>query len=303
MEKKNAKMGILWKIFSCLCYVIGNLIVRYFLTGGAAGRAFDDFPNMTPVQLAWLQNLVGCLIIVPRLIDKGVVTLKTAYPVLHLLRIIAAALGITLFYSTLKLMPIVGGVALLFTAPIFTVLLCCIFLKEKINLYRLTSIILALIGLLIISDPKGVWPLWNSELTWKIWLSFGAAISIVINKIIGKQLLLKGETAHLLTAYLVIGMAIVQLIPAVNHWVWPTFHQWFYILILGISTWIAHYALSKSYTYADVLFLVPFGFSRLLLSAFLSYVILGGKSPIKKFLVWSDYAVCLITYDYLKRGE
>ncbi len=289
--RQDIKLGIFWKIFSCFCYAAGNLIIRY-LTGGTE-KVSVDFSQITPFQVAWLQNFVGCIIVIPTVLKKKAAGLKTAYPLMHFFRIITAALGVLLFYSSLKLMPIVESVAFLFTAPVFTVLICSIFLKEKINLYRLISIVFALIGILIVSETKALWPTWNDTAVWRIVLPFGATLSFVICKIIGKQLLLKGETAHLLTTYLVMGMALVQLIPGLSHWVWPTFHQWLYLLILGFFTWFAHYALSKSYCYADVVFLMPFGFSRILLTVLLSYLIFEEAVPSKTF--WYGSAILFLS--------
>jgi len=261
---KSLTQGICWKVFSCFCFAIGNIFVRY-LTGG------NSFCSISPEQLAWLKDLVGCSIILPQVTFRKLHTLKTKYPILHALRIIFAALGGILFYSSLKVMPVAESVALQFTTPILTTILCSLFLKERMTLYRLVSIAVALVGVLMIQHTDGKKPSWEYES--KMFLSCGSALCFIIAKISGKYLLNRGETPYLLTTYLVLGMALAQLVSGTCNWVWPSVHQWVCIVALGIVSWMAHYAMSKSYCYRDIIFLMPFSFSRLLFSAFFSYLI------------------------------
>ena len=75
-----------------------------------------------------------------------------------------------------------------------------------------------------------------------------------------------------MTLYLLLFMAPASFIPAYFDWHPLTWTQIQWIVILGGLATTAHLSLARSYDLAEISFLTPFGFARLLLSGIVGFV-------------------------------
>lgn len=260
--------GAMWKIFACLCFAAVNGVVRY-ISGGTG--AMEN--PLAPYQIVLLQNIFGSLIMIPWIVRKGgLISLRTKRPVLHIVRVISAVLGVILWYFSLSYMNIATAVALAFTGPIFTILGAKMYLGEHIGTKRMVAISIAFVGTFLIMRPDRVLlsPSANMDLT--VFLPLLSAIFIAISKLTARDLGASGEAPRVLTAYLLFLMVPVSAIPAFIGWVNPTLHQWGWLVVLGALGTLAHLSTAKALSLAGVTFLNPFGFSRLVLSGFIGFM-------------------------------
>jgi drug/metabolite transporter (DMT)-like permease len=79
--------------------------------------------------------------------------LKTERPWAHIFRSIVGTLGIASGMLAVSILPLAEATILLFTSPLWTLLLAWIFLKEHIGPYRISAIILGFIGIIILANP------------------------------------------------------------------------------------------------------------------------------------------------------
>ena len=268
--KENAK-GVFWKVMACFGFAIVNTCVRY-LTGGAGGIS-----HPLPAGVVVLfQNIFGCLVMLPFVLKDGFSNLKTTRPFTHGVRIIAAVLGIISLYTAFSKMPMAQVVALQFTGPVFTVFGARLYLKERVGAKRLAGIFLGMLGAYILTRPDKAFtsgtPLSESLV---VFLPLISAALFVIAKLCARDLGSKGEKPQLLALYLLFFMIPVSGMYALSQWVTPEPLQYAMLFCLGASGCLAHYATAKSYTHAEVLFLTPFGFTRLILTAILGYCLFG----------------------------
>lgn len=262
--------GLLWKLLACLAFAGVNAIVRY-LTGGA-----ENITNPLPADvITFFQNIFAFCLMIPFIIRKGIGSLQTKRDLLpqHIVRIICAVAGIILLYSAFAKMPMAQAVALQFVGPIFSVMMASVYLSERLNIYRLLSIVLGLAGAFIITRPDQALLGMDDSLGWYALLPLGSAIAFAIAKILGRELGTKGETAGQLSFYLIFFMIPASAIPALINWVTPTWSQIGYLSLLGAFGCVAHYSTSKAYCLAEVSFLTPFGFARLIFTAILGYML------------------------------
>ncbi len=266
--------GILWKTLACACFAGLNVIVRY-LTGGAGGTE-TPLPAM---EIAGIQNAIGFCLMLPFLLGKhSLASLKSKYITLHGVRVLMGGAGMVLLYIAFSVMPTAKAVALGFMGPVFTVIGAAIYLKERMGLLRTFGITLGMLGAFLITRPDldfmkdgGA----QSVTFWAFLLPLGSAACFAVCKIVGRELTNLGDSASLLTVYLLVFMAPVCLIPASFHWVTPEGIQWLWLLALGVLASLAHYAMAQSYACAEIVFLTPFGFSRLLFSAAIAFAAFG----------------------------
>lgn len=289
--------GLFWKFVSCLAFACVNCIVRY-LTGGAGA-----FSKPLPTEIIVLfQNIFGFLILLPLMLKNGgFITLKSRFVFLHSLRIITAVAGVISLYYAFSYMPMAQAVALQFTGPIFAVLGAKLYLKERMGLYRIMGVFLGLAGAFIITRPDRALLLPSSYYSWLFILPLLSALSFAVVKILNRELSLRGESAQLLTTYLLFFMIPASALPACAKWVTPDLISLILLLTLGILGSLAHYSMAKALSYADVTFLTPFGFARIIFTALLGYL-LYAELPSNNN-VWVGFSIIMISTIFITLGE
>lgn len=264
--------GILWKTAACAFFATMNVIVRY-LSGGAGGV---EHPLSSP-QIAFLQYAIGALFFLPVFIKKDTIeALKTGQRALHLFRVFFAAAGVICLYYAFKSMPAAKAVALGFTSPILTVIGAALYLKEKVGPLRLLGIGLGLSGAFIITRPdQALWGETYDPLGWVMALPLLASAFFASSKIIGRQLARSGEAPKVLTTYILIFMAPVTLVPALMDWHPLYWEHWEYLIALGVVATLGNLTHAYCYKCAEISFIAPFGFSRLLFTVAFGYAWFG----------------------------
>jgi drug/metabolite transporter (DMT)-like permease len=283
--------GIFWKILSCGCFAGINVLVRY-LAGGSPIALSKPLPIYS---IMFFQNIIGMLIISLWMwkTAPGNMGLKTDKPWLHALRVITAALGIGLWYVSLRYIPVTQVVALSFVAPIITVIGAILFLKENFNLQRKIAVLLSIFGGFLIARPDQA--LMNSPvLTWYMLLPLLAAFVFSLDKLLTRQLLVQNESPRALAWYLLTFIAPLCILPMFYYgWVTPSAEHLPWLLVLGALGALAHYSFNKAYELAEVTLLLPFGAAKLILSATVSYMVFY-EIP-KTFDMWLGIAVITLS--------
>jgi len=290
--------GIIWKLLACLAFAGGNTIVRY-LTGGA-----HNINNpLSADVITFFQNIFAFCIMFPFALSRGIGSLKTkAYLIpQHSIRIISGVSGIIFLYMAFSKMPMAQAVALQFTGPIFSVIGARLYLKERIGFYQGLAILLGMTGAFIITRPDHALMGMPGSLGWLALLPIGSAIAFAVAKIMGRELGVKGESAELLSTYLIFFMIPAAAFPATMNWVTPTLTQLGLLTLLGACGCLAHYSTSKAYCLAEVSFLTPFGFARIIFTAILGYLLY--KEMPKSAGLWIGFGFIVLSTYFMTIGE
>lgn len=269
--KKNMYMGIFWKIVSYFLFASVNGIVRY-LSGGSALASATPLPIY---MIMFFQNAIGSIIILPILLkNKPIIhsMLTTQYRNLNILRIIVSALGIGLWYLSLQYIPLTEVVALSFAAPFVAIIGAVIFLQEKLNIYRIISIILSIIGGFLIARPD--LGLQNSAIGWLAILPLLATLIFAVDKIITRKLLIKGGSVVGITLLLIVCLTPLCLLPTLFYgWQMPATEQWPWLLLLSVLSVSSHFAFNKAFSYAEVTVLMPFSIIKMVFCGLIAYFV------------------------------
>ncbi|MBT5540302.1 MAG: DMT family transporter, partial [Alphaproteobacteria bacterium] len=209
----NHWRGGLWKVLACACFAAINGMVRY-LTSDISGDPGFQLPSYVVV---FLQNIFGTLFLLPFVIKKGIHSIKTSFPGLESIRVLFSVFGLILWYASLAHMQIAEAVALAFTGPIITIIASRFCLKESLSPLRLMAICISFIGAFMIMRPDRA--LFSQEglmaqLGLLIFLPLLSAAAFSGAKISGRALARKGESATVMTFYLLVFMAPISFIPA-----------------------------------------------------------------------------------------
>lgn len=284
--------GAFWVIVSCACFSGINAIVRHW-SGGV-----DPNIETLPVHvMQFFQNIFGTVFLLPWILRASAGSFKIRYVGLHLTRVIAAVLGVYLWYLSLKAMPMAESIALSFTGPIFTVIAASLWLKEKMSISRLLAISFSLIGAFVISRPDLALSGSTHPIGFAVLLPLSSACAIAMSKLLTRKLATLGETPTVLTTYLLLLMAPVSLLPALYEWTTPSVTHWPWLILLGALAAGAHLSFTKAYQLAEVTFLTPFGFSKFFINVVVGYLVFA-EIPVAKSM-WIGTATIFMSIVFL----
>lgn len=107
-----------------------------------------------PVEVTFFRNAFSAVALLIGLIFMGKLQLiKTKRPFAHLFRGAIGTAGIVLGAWALSILPLAETTVLLFTSPLFTVLLSFTILKEKVGIYRFVAVIIGFSGVIVMANP------------------------------------------------------------------------------------------------------------------------------------------------------
>lgn len=262
--KDPAIKGALFKVSSCLCFSVINGFVRHLaLTAKATGTE----PLSAP-EIAFFEAVFGLIFIFPWILSTGKSAFQTNNPVwLNFSRAFASSMGIILWFIGLSKMPIVQVVAFKYSAPLFTAIGAKIFLGEKCGWARALAIGTALSGALIITGAES----WNNETYWTdlgllALFPLGASGCLVACALLAKKQVQK-DSAQTVSLYLLLFSIPILGIASSFNWVPPLLWQWPHLIVMGAFLAGAFILLQNAYVVADITYLVPMSFTRLIAGA------------------------------------
>ena len=259
---------------SCACFAGINGIVRHL----TATQGELEAPMLTTAAVNFFQNIFGTLFLLPVIGSMGLRRLKSPYKTLHLIRVITAVAGLLLWYEAVKRMPLAQAVSLNFTGPIFTTVAAFFFLKEHVSWFRVSAILLSLVGAFIISRPDiALLSSTTPSLGFAVIFPITSAIVFAFNKILTRRLAMRGESPESLAIYLLVFMTPVSGLfclsdIAAGTFYLPTPTQIFWLMGAGALAAMAHLSFAKAYQLAEVTFLMPFGFLKFFMSTCIGYL-------------------------------
>ena len=108
-----------------------------------------------PVEVTFFRNIFSLVALFLWLFFAGkLFLLKTKRPWAHLFRSTIGTIGIVLGAWALAIMPLAETTILLFTAPLFVVLLSYPVLKEPVGIYRLSAVFFGFMGVIVMANPS-----------------------------------------------------------------------------------------------------------------------------------------------------
>jgi drug/metabolite transporter (DMT)-like permease len=230
-----------------------------------AGR--EGMRGMNVFQLMEMRSVLGFVLLYPLIYrNGGFAALKTRRLRLHVARNLihyAAQLG---WFFSLTLIPISQVVAIEFTMPIWTAILAASFLGERINLRKITAILLGIIGVIIIVRPA------TGEVNPGQLIALAAAVGFGISMALVKSLT-RTESALAVIFWMLVVQSAAGLLPSLYVWTWPSALVWGWIVVIAVCGTFSHYCLASAMRYADATIVVPMDFLRVPLTAMAGWLI------------------------------
>jgi len=274
--------GIAWMVLATACQGVSSGSVR-LLTA-----------DISVFELVFFQSAIAIALMAPlvRRLPAGSLRRARARAGLYAVRAALYYLGALASFFAFSRLDIANVQALLFTVPVFTILLASLMLRERVGLRDWVACAVGFIGALVIVRP-GLIPMNVGALS-----ALAAACAYAFANIVIRRLATT-EDAVLIT---VIGNAIVlpiAAIPASVVWVTPDWAHVPWILALGVFFVGAQFSLARSIGAADARIVQPFNFMRLPWAALVGWMLFN---EFPDALTWIGAAVIFFgSWDVLRR--
>lgn len=232
--------------------------------------------NLGVIEITFFRNIFGAAFIAVT-VFKAPIRNKGSKPVLLLFRAVIGFLAMLAWFYNIAHIPLADAMTFSRTAPIFTALIACFALNEKLNINGWAAIATGFIGVIFIMKPTG-FTLKTTDLV-GLFSGIGAAMAYTSVKELNKYY----DTRAMVFWFMLISALCSFLMIIANEYfglkflgeffgetTMPRGFDWLHIILMGLCATIAQICMTKSYaatkaglaaavSYADIVFAVIFG--------------------------------------------
>lgn len=270
--------GIFYILISGLFFLVMNILVK-LLTGSTNNLLGSHLQNYPVHELVLARSIISffisfCIIKYKKLPVFGVNKRWL------LSRGISGMIALTLFFYTIRQLPLAIASTLQYLGPIFTILITLLFFKEKVKPVQWLFIILAFSGVIIMSSER---IFETTSTSFSISWIFIGILSALFSGMAYSSIVKLRETDEPIN--IVIYFPMVS-IPVMAIWctyecILPRGIEWVLLLLIGIVTQIAQVAMTKALLYGQTAVIAPFQYLGAIYASICGYLIFSENlSPI-----------------------
>lgn len=274
--------GIALKLISVVLFVTMAALIKATSEDVPTGQAifFRSFFAL-PVIFLWL-SLRGEL----------ATGLRTKRPMGHVWRGLIGACGMGFGFSSLGYLPLPDVTAIGFAAPLLTVILGAVVLGERVRVYRMSAVLLGLIGVAVILSPRLT--IFSGDV-----MEDAAQIGVVLVLIsaffralaqIHIRRLAQTEETAAIVFYFSMTTTVLSLLTLPFGWVVPDGSVIAMLICAGLVGGVAQIFITSAYRFADTALIAPFDYASILFAMTIGYVFFGDV-PTAQMLVGSGIVI------------
>lgn len=253
----SPKQGILYMILMTGCVVSMDALAKLLSS---------EMPLLMVVWGRFLFNFIFTALFFLR--DGHRNQVRTRKFNLQILRSLLGLGATFAFWGALVFLPLADCVAIAFVSPLLVTALSVPLLGEKVGAHRWVVVIIGFIGVIFIIRPgMGIvhWAAVLPLVTALFWANYQ----------ITTRILSRFDRALTTLFYTASGGLFFTTLMVWSVWVTPTFKQWGILSGLGFLGTMGHYLLIRAYENAPASLLAPFGYTSIIWSILLGFVLFG----------------------------
>lgn len=242
--------GVLYMMLATFIFAVMNVLVKFL-------------PNIPAIEIILFRSIVSFFMSGVTLKMKGIPLLGKNKKIL-LIRGLAGALALMMFFTTLQEIPLASAVTLMFLGPIFTTLIGIWIVGEKVRPIQWLFFAMSFVGIVMIKGfDQRISP-------FMALLGVGAAFfsGVAYNMI--RKLKTSEHPLVIIFYFPLVTLPIVGIYSALN-WVQPEGIEWLILIGVGVLTQIAQYFMTIAYqseelskvsniNFIGILYALGFGF-------------------------------------------
>lgn len=258
--------GILLKILSVCVFVAMASIIK---------ATSDTVP---PGQAVFFRSLFAIPVIGIWLAMRGELHtgLRTTNPMGHVWRGLVGTTSMGLGFAGLGLLPLPEVTAIGYAAPILVVIFAAMFLGEEVRLFRLSMVVLGLLGVLVVLSPRlqvDAASVTTRETLGAVVVLLSAVCAALAQVFVRK--LVQTETVSAIVFYFSVTATLLALLTLPWGWVLPPPDVAMLLVLAGLLGGVGQILLTTSYRHADASLIAPFEYTSMLLAIAVGYTVFG----------------------------
>ena len=255
--------GIAFKLASVLVFIVMSAMIKATAPHVPGGEAvfFRSFFAI-PVIVIWLAYR--------RELRTG---FNTVNPMGHVWRGFAGTVAMGLGFSALGFLPLPEVTALGYAAPLLTVIFAAMFLGEDVRFFRMASVALGLVGVMIVLSPR------LSVLegdaaghreAFGAMLVLGSAVFAALAQVFVRKLV-QTEKTPAIVFWFSLTATLLSLVTLPFGWVVPTPTETALLVCAGLLGGVGQILLTSGYRFADASLVAPFDYASMLFALAFGY--------------------------------
>ncbi len=250
----SASRGIALMFLSAMCYAFTYVTIRHL------GETFSVY------QLVLFRTALGTAVMLPWVIRAGPGALRTRRWKAYGLRAVAVYTGNLCWFYALAHITLADATTLSFMAPLFSVLILAVWLREKLDATRIAAILLGIAGGAVIIRP-GFAEIHNATIGMVYTaIAYGAAMAWT-------RALTLTENHNAVVFYMFAINLPVSAVPGLAHWTTPGWIDLPWILAFGVLSLYSQTFMTKSLALAEAAVVMPTYYLQLPLVALLGFAL------------------------------
>jgi drug/metabolite transporter (DMT)-like permease len=257
-------LGVAFKVVSALVFTMMGALIKLVGESFPTGEIvfFRSFFALVP--LAAFLSVQGEL----------ATAIRTTRPLGHFLRGGIGVIAMFLNFAGIARLPLADATAIFYAAPIFTVALAALILKERVRIYRWSAVTIGFCGVVLTLLPHlGEGPSSGRESLGAVF-SLSAAV-IAAFAMIQVRRLTETERTGAIVLYFSLVSALFGLLTLPFGWVFPNGTEFAIMVAIGVLGGVAQICLTQSYRLGDASLIAPFEYSSMLFALAIGYVVFG----------------------------
>jgi len=280
----NVFKAVTLKIMSALLFAVMSALVRFLGEKYPVGQTvfFRSAFAIPPVLAiyAWRNELAAAV--------------RTDRPLGHAGRGLISIFGMFCNFSALARLPIVDATAISFVAPLITVALSAIFLKESVRIYRWSAVLIGFGGILVMLGPHFDIGAHAGAATTALGLGFALCGAFCnAGSVVQTRRLTETETTSSIVFYFSLSCALAglaswplsRLVPGWGlDWLTPTWLELAALVTVGLCGGLAHILLTESFRWAPASLVAPFDYTAMIWAFLLGFFFFSELPTIHVFI-------------------
>ena len=254
--------GILYKLCAVVMFIIMASLIKATSANVPPGEAvFFRSVFAIPVILGWLT--------LRRELTTG---LRVKAPMGHVWRGVVGTTAMGLGFAGSAYLPLPEVTAIGYAAPLLTVIFAAMFLGENVRLFRISAVVLGLVGVLIVLSPRlSVAPgPGNEAAAFGAMLVLGSAVFAALAQVFVRKLVAQEKTSAIVF-YFSLTSTGLSLITLPFGWVVPGVTEAALLITAGVLGGFGQIFLTSSYREADASVVAPFDYASMLFALGIGY--------------------------------
>lgn len=256
LNQKGYYQGVIFLLLMMVTSCANDVIAKYI------GQRLD------PIEVIFFRFFFSFITLFPFILTKGMTIFKTSQLKINVMRGVLGAISFYLYTYSIINLQIVEVVTILWTIPLFCLVLSVFFLNESVNITRWCATGIGFFGLAFIT-------LYDSGVSFSLKLIYivpaASAFLFAIQDVMIKKMVDKENRVTMLLYFSMV-TSVLTFIPALYIWKTPTGFELLMLLFYGLFANVMQYFIFKAFEATDLSALAPYRYVEFIFSALAGFI-------------------------------